>query len=336
MNQQTAIDQPDEALLSLLAHFSKASSDPLRLMVLRVLAYDSFGVLELCTIFSIKQSAMSHHLKVLAQAGLVNKRREGNSIYYRRQAPGARPSLQLLQQQLFSDIDHLLIDDQIQQGIDQIRQERSHSSRHFFDQNSDKFREQQDLIANYQHYQDSVRQLVSSLPMPHNQRALEVGPGAGEFLLELSKRFETVTALDNSESMLNTARQLTEQHQLNNIEFINGDTTTAREQKLNVDCVVMNMVLHHTPSPADIFSDIAAVMRPGASLIVTDLCNHDQVWAREACGDLWLGFEPADLTDWASQVGLLDGQNIYLSLRNGFRIQVRQFYKPSPAAAARC
>ncbi|CAH0992920.1 2-methoxy-6-polyprenyl-1,4-benzoquinol methylase, mitochondrial [Sinobacterium norvegicum] len=336
MNDQIAQSSQDEELLSLLAHFSKASSDPLRLMILRVLASDSFGVLELCTIFSIKQSAMSHHLKVLAQAELVDKRREGNSIYYRRQAPGARASLQLLQQQLFSDIDHLVIDAQRQQGIDQIRQERSLSSRQFFDQNSEKFREQQDLIAHYQHYQDSVRQLVSSLPLQSDQLALEVGPGAGEFLPELSKRFSSVIALDNSASMLNTARQLTDGQQLNNIEFINGDTATAREQQLAVDCVVMNMVLHHTPSPADIFSDIASVMRPGASLIVTDLCNHDQVWAKESCGDLWLGFEPSDLTDWASQVGLLDGQNIYLSLRNGFRIQVRQFYKPSPAATARC
>ncbi len=62
----------------------KAGGDPLRLNILRALANDSFGVLELAQIFAIGQSGMSHHLKVLAQAGLVATRREGNAIFYRR------------------------------------------------------------------------------------------------------------------------------------------------------------------------------------------------------------------------------------------------------------
>ena len=67
----------------------KASADGLRLHILQVLQHDSYGVLELCNLFAIKQSAMSHHLKVLAQAGLVTTRREGNAIFYRRALPAA-------------------------------------------------------------------------------------------------------------------------------------------------------------------------------------------------------------------------------------------------------
>jgi ArsR family transcriptional regulator len=58
---------------------------------------------------------------------------------------------------------------------------------------------------------------------------------------------------------------------------------------------------------------------------VTDLCSHDQGWARDNCGDLWLGFEPADLTRWANDVGLTDITSVYLAQRNGFQIQVRLF-----------
>ncbi|MDV7213510.1 ArsR/SmtB family transcription factor, partial [Azotobacter beijerinckii] len=72
-----------------LAALCKAGGDPLRLKVLRVLASDSFGVLELAQIFAIGQSGISHHLKVLAQAGLVATRREGNAIFYRRALPAA-------------------------------------------------------------------------------------------------------------------------------------------------------------------------------------------------------------------------------------------------------
>ena len=67
-----------------LAQLCKGSGDPLRLAVLRALKTDSFGVLELCDIFAMKQPAMSHHLKVLAKSGAVTTRREGNSIFYRR------------------------------------------------------------------------------------------------------------------------------------------------------------------------------------------------------------------------------------------------------------
>ena len=67
-----------------LPNLLKAAGDGFRLEILRVLAQDSFGVLELCRIFEAKQSGMSHHLKVLTSAGLLSTRREGNSIFYRR------------------------------------------------------------------------------------------------------------------------------------------------------------------------------------------------------------------------------------------------------------
>ena len=70
-----------------LSALCKAGGDPLRLNVLRALANDSFGVLELTHIFATGQSGMSHHLKVLSQAGLVATRREGNAIFYRRALP---------------------------------------------------------------------------------------------------------------------------------------------------------------------------------------------------------------------------------------------------------
>ncbi|MAB98807.1 MAG: ArsR family transcriptional regulator, partial [Pseudomonadaceae bacterium] len=76
-----------------LAALCKAGGDPLRLNVLRALSNDSFGVLELAQIFDIGQSGMSHHLKVLAQAGLVATRREGNAIFYRRALSAATTGL---------------------------------------------------------------------------------------------------------------------------------------------------------------------------------------------------------------------------------------------------
>ena len=58
---------------------------------------------------------------------------------------------------------------------------------------------------------------------------------------------------------------------------------------------------------------------------MTDLCRHDQDWARDNCGDLWLGFEPGELTAWAASAGLEEVAGVYLAQRNGFQVQVRLF-----------
>jgi hypothetical protein len=87
-------------------------------------------------------------------------------------------------------------------------------------------------------------------------------------------------------------------------------------------------VLHHTPSPATLLEDISGSLKSGGLLLITELCRHDQEWAQEACGDLWLGFDPEDLRSWAEAAGLREGQSVYFALRNGFQIQVRQFIKP--------
>src|SRR5690554_3098210 len=108
-----------------------------------------------------------------------------------------------------------------------------------------------------------------------------------------------------------------------------GNTAQLAQHRVLADCIIINMVLHHTPSPATIFKDLSRTLTPGGALIVTDLCRHEQDWARVNCGDLWQGFEPADFTDWATEAGLNEGQSLYIALRNGFQVQLRQFFKPN-------
>ena len=74
----------DLSSVDALAPIFKASGDPLRLEILRVLRRDTFGVLELSQLFEMRQSGMSHHLKVMHKAGLLEPQREGNAIFYRR------------------------------------------------------------------------------------------------------------------------------------------------------------------------------------------------------------------------------------------------------------
>jgi ArsR family transcriptional regulator len=317
--------EPRESSLEDLASLCKAGGDRLRLQILQALRQDSLAVQELCAIFDIRQPAMSHHLKVLTGAGLVTNRREGNSSYYRRALLGGHPGLGHLQGSLFAAADSIALPAKQRERLQKLQEERERSSRAFFQENADKFKAQQDLIASYDQYAETVAQVLSDAPLATRKLALEVGPGDGEFLATLSPTFERVIAIDNAAEMLAKSRQLAQQQVLDNIEFIHGDTRHPRLQEVTADAIVVNMVLHHTPSPADIFSDLANCLSPGGVLLVTDLCRHDQDWAREACGDLWLGFEPDDLLSWAGRAGLREIDSAYLAQRNGFQIQVRLF-----------
>ena len=325
MNLPAPSIRPDDC--DELAALCKAGGDPLRLNVLRALANDSFGVLELARIFAIGQSGMSHHLKVLAQADLVATRREGNAIFYRRALPHTDLLGGKLHAALLEEVDNLALPADVQSRIAQVHGQRAAASQDFFSRVADKFRAQQDLIAGLPQYRESVLALLDKLGFNPDATALEVGPGDGGFLPDLARRFHQVTALDNSPAMLDLARQLCEREHLGNVSLRLADALN--DVGLQADCVVLNMVLHHFAAPADALKQMAGLLQPGGSLLVTDLCSHNQSWAREACGDLWLGFEQDDLARWATAAGLVPGESLYVGLRNGFQIQVRHFQRPS-------
>lgn len=323
--------QPDTDATQDLPVILKAAGDPLRLEILRLLARDSYGVMELSGIFASKQSGMSHHLKVLATAGLVATRREGNSIYYRRVLPDSQTALGDLLRSLFATLDQQPLPTQIQAARSRVECERARASQAFFSDNAGRFRAQQDLIASYPVYAEAVAEMLDRTALSSTQCALEVGPGEGEFLLQLAPRFSRVVAVDTAANMLQQAARLAADSAADNIEFIHGDTALAVTRGVRADCVVVNMVLHHVASPATIFDDLGQLLTPGGAVVITDLCRHDQQWAREACGDQWLGFEPQDLSDWAQQAGLTEGLSQFIALRNGFQIQIRQFFSPAGA-----
>ncbi len=319
---------PIEALRTL----HKALADQLRLQILRLLKSESFGVLELCRILDIRQSALSHHLKILADANLVSTRKEGNSVFYRRALLSAEALFCDIKKTVFDNIDMLEISSTQSRKIKQIQLERSQLSLNFFNRNADKFREKQGLIVEHSDYASSLHELITGLALSEDVAVMEVGPGEGQLLTELSARFNRLTALDNSRDMLKKSREAISKTARSDVEFILGDTALAKKQNLSSDLIIFNMVLHHIPSPAKTFEEVASLLNPQGFLLIVELCSHDQDWVRESCGDLWLGFDQGDLNHWAAKAGLEKQQSSYLGLRNGFQIQMRTFKNVTSAA----
>ena len=322
---KTAGNSDSPSPIESLTALHKALADHLRLQILRLLKNESFGVLELCRILDIRQSALSHHLKILATSHLVSTRREGNSIFYRRALLSEADVHGDIKKTVFENLDSLEIPSAQLRKIKQIQLERAQLSLNFFNKNANKFREKQGLIVEHADYASSLHDLINGLSLSDKAAVMEVGPGEGQLLTELAQRFKNLTALDNSKDMLDKSRSAIAERGQSGVEFILGDTAVARKQNVSSDLIIFDMVLHHISSPAKTFKDSAALLNSDGYLLIVELCSHDQDWVRESCGDLWLGFEEGDLDHWAQRAGLEKQQSSYLGLRNGFQIQMRTF-----------
>ena len=301
-------------LFSALAH-------PLRTQVLRVMRADSFSVSELCAAFSVRQSALSHHLKILTEAGFLARRHEGTASFYRRQLPEGRH--QALRQQILYQIDEEPMSTDLTSGLEAVQRLREQQSAAFFRDRGKEIRKQQESITSWEDYSRATLHLLDRAGDFEQSAVIEVGPGDGALLSDLAQRSATVCALDNSEEMLSAARHNTQE--VSNIEYLLGEPKTLTKQRHTFAAAVVNMVLHHVADPAALLRDTTLLLRPGGDLIISDLCPHDQAWAREHCGDLWLGFSPEDLRAWAVAAGLEHCAELFFAQRNGFQIQVQHF-----------
>lgn len=314
----------EDTQLDVLAGLLKAAGDPLRLQALQVLGYNSFAVLELAEILDMRQSGMSHHLKVLAKAALVEQRRGGNTIFYRRQLPDPQAETGTLHRALLERLDAQDLAPQVARRLAGIEAQRAAQSRAFFERNGGDFDAHDDPIADYAQYGDLADELLARALPEGGDAALEVGPGDGRFLVRLAGRFRQVAGLESSEAMLTRARHRVADAGLKNVRLILGDWPQAAPPR-QFDAVVLNMVLHHLPTPADCFVTAARRLRRGGVLVITELCRHDQAWARERCGDQWLGFDEQELEGWAQRAGLRLLEIQFLAQRNGFQVQACSF-----------
>lgn len=313
--------------VDLVAQKLKACGEGLRVQALQCLRSDAFGVLELTQIFDTKQSGMSHHLKVLSKAGLVEAQREGNSIFYRRPVQRQRGLEFLVVTQLFAILDALPVHPDIERRMRVIREQRAIQSQAFFNKNSDLFSAQQELICNHEQYAQTSFDLLKAGLADARSRVLEIGPGEGNFLKLLGSYYKDVVAVDTSEQMLAKADKLCTNNDIRNVQLMLGEATALADQDERFDGIVMNMVLHHIPAPARIFNDCARLLSKGGVLVICDLSHHDQEWTKENCGDAWLGFETAELTTWAEAANFHEDESVFIGLRNGFQIQLHRYIK---------
>ena len=177
LDAQRAPDAVSEKNAESLNVLVSALAHPLRMHVLRVMRADSFSVSELCAAFSVRQSALSHHLKILTDAGFLARRREGTATFYRRQLPeGIHESLR---QQILDEIDEESMPTDLVAGLQAVQRLREGHSAAFFRDRGKEIRKQQESIASWEDYSRATLHLLDRAGDFGESALIEVGPGDG-------------------------------------------------------------------------------------------------------------------------------------------------------------
>lgn len=274
----------------------KALADASRLRLIAVLLHGEFTVQELTRIFGMGQSRISHHLKILTEAGILAVKRQGTWSYYR--VSQANTIFATILSSFQPELDLMPERPGDLAAVTAVLEERRRRSLEFFDQYA---RQWDDLARTLLPVPEYRQRLLVQIPV--GSTVLEIGIGTGNLLTELAKRGTRVIGVDHSPAMLEEARHRLLAGEVSGVELRLGEMTHLPLPDAAVGCVVANMVLHHAASPPAVLAEIRRVLAPGGTLLLADLARHEREWAREKLADQWLGFGAEELSGWLTGAG---------------------------------
>jgi len=274
----------------------KALADPCRLRLVAVLLRGEFTVQELTAIMGVGQSKVSWHLRILVDAGILAVKRQGTWSYYR--VGGESTFFSTILPAVEQALPTLAERERDLAAVAGVLDERRRRSQEFFDRHA---RQWDDLARTLLPVPDYLGKLLGMVPS--GGVVVEIGIGTGGLIPALAAKAARVIGVDHSPAMLEEARRRLAQSGIAGIELRLGEMAHLPISDNSVDCVLLNMVLHHAAAPAEVLSGIRRVLALGGTLLLADLARHERESAREQLADQWLGFGEEELTGWLTSAG---------------------------------
>ncbi|THB66277.1 MAG: methyltransferase domain-containing protein [Desulfovibrio sp.] len=291
----------------------KALADETRLRLLNILVRHELNVNELVAILGMGQSRISRHLKILADSGLAQSRRDGLWVFYRAVDNGSG-------RELIDALKPFMAEAGLRQDLSraaEVVDDRQKATKQFFDAIAgDWDRRSREMLGDL----DLAEEITRRMPM--SRVAVDLGCGTGEILASMLAKAESVIGVDNAPAMLARARQ----------RFAgNGEDVSLRIGELHhlplrdqeVDFALISMALHHLVKPQDALMEAYRVLGPGGNFLVVDLTRHDVEAMRSDQGDRWLGFDPEELTTWLNKAGFSIQDSVFFPVNNGLTVQMQ-------------
>lgn len=276
----------------------RAAAELTRLRILGLCAHADLTVSDLCKILGQSQPRVSRHLKILVDAKLLDRTREGNWVYYRLAERGAGGKLAQTIVDLIPDGDSDLSLDL--ERLDGVREERAERAEHYFQSIAD-WEHLRSLFAPSEQIEAA---LVGFLPAPRVADLLDVGTGTGRILKAVAAHADRVMGIDASTAMLTVARSAVERMGLRHVQLKPADMYALPFPSDSFDAVTVHMVLHYADDPAAVLREGARVLKPGGRLIVVDFAPHEAAFLTTDHGHRHLGFENEAMRQMLTGVGL--------------------------------
>lgn len=290
--------RPELSLVSAVGVL-KAVAEPTRLRVLVLLSRGELNVKDLTRVLGQSQPRISRHLKLLAEAGLVERAPEGSWVYFRltEEGSGGEVARQILQ-----GIDHsdpVLVRDR--RRAEALQTERQEAAQAYFQTHAADW----DKIRALHVAEADVEAAVSSAlgPGPFDL-LVDIGTGTGRMLELFAPRFRRGIGLDLSPAMLAYARAKLERAGLTHAQVRQGDIYDLPLGDQTADAVVMHQVLHFLSDPQRAIREAARVIAPGGRLLIVDFAHHELEFLRDEYAHERLGFSGPVVNQWLSDFGL--------------------------------
>jgi len=258
-------------------------------------------VSELTQILGQSQPRVSRHLRLLCEAGLLDRRREGSWAYFRqaRHGPGAELARTL--------VDSLQVDDPVVsldlERLETVMHARARRAADYFRRNAAKWDEIRSLYVDDAEVEQRLLELV---PEDGVHDLLDIGTGTGRILQIFGARVGRGIGIDASREMLSVARANLAKQDLSHCQVRHGDMYNLSGPDGSVDVVTIHHVLHFLDDPAAAIAEAAQALRPRGRLLIVDFAPHGLEVLRSDYAHRRLGFDDAEVTAWCLAAGLED------------------------------
>lgn len=290
----------------------RAVAEPTRLRIVALCAHAELSVTEFVQILGQSQPRVSRHLKLLVEAGVMQRNREGVRAFYRLAERGPGRDLAGTIADLLPDEDETLAIDLAR--LDEIRTERARRAEAYFRDNAERWEELRGLYVDDSEVDAELRRVVAAGTA---RSLLDIGTGTGRVLRTVGDVVDAAVGIDNSTAMLEVARTELDAQGLKNCQVRLADMYRLPFPAGRFDVVTANMLMHHADHPARMIEEAARVLRPGGRLVVVDFAPHEMIELRDEHEHRWLGFSNPEMERFFDRAGLaplaperLDGEHL--------------------------
>jgi SAM-dependent methyltransferase len=278
----------------------RAVAEPTRLRLVALLSAADLTVTEISHVIGQSQPRTSRHLRLLVDAGILERTPEGAYVYYQlADGQSAGELARLLSDQLALNDPTIAAD---RAALERVRRARAEAAAAYRSAHAQELEALSCLYVGEAEVERAMLDLlVGEGPIG---RLLDIGTGTGRILELLAPHSERSVGLDLDHDMLLLARAALGESQLSHASVRHGDLHRPPFEAASFDVAVMHHVLHLLDEPGDAVADAARLLRPGGRLLIADFAPHELSWLRDEHGHRQLGIADEELQAWAQTAGL--------------------------------